>query len=127
MQILIPTLVAVTLVVLGLSYGLQSARWIALTRHITAQPERIFPAAVIMVAAGTGIATGYDNWSGTWPLFVTLLGWLLALEGAVILLFPVVIEKFRGLSDGFLRWYLRTGGAVLVMLGALLWLECCRE
>ena len=120
MHTLIPVVVAVTLVVLGLSYALQTTRWIAFTRHITAQPEGFFPIAVIMMVAGTGIAAGYDNWSGTWPIFVTLLGWLLALEGALILLFPKLIEKLRGLPDGFLRWYLRAGGAVLVLLGALL-------
>jgi hypothetical protein len=118
---LIPVIIAVMLVVLGLSYLLQTERWLRVTRRFTKQPERFFPAAVAMTAAGLVIGYGYNNWSGTWPLFVTLLGWLLALEGAVILLLPGLIKKFQRLSDPFLRIYLRGGGALLVLLGGLLW------
>jgi hypothetical protein len=118
---LIPILVAATLLVLGLSYLLQTERWLGLTRRFAARPEDFFPAAVVMVAAGVTIAYGYDRWTGTWPLFVTLLGWLLALEGAVILLLPGLIQRFQRLPDPFLRVYLRCGGILLVVLGGLLW------
>ena len=121
MQFLIPIVVAVLLMVLGLSYLLQGRRWILLARRIMAEPEQFFAAAVVMVAAGQGIAWGYDNWSGTWPLFVTLLGWLVSIEGALILLFPGFIRAFQRLSDRFLGWYLRIGGVILLLLGALLW------
>ncbi len=118
---LTPVLVATTLVILGLSYLLQTERWLGLTRRIMARPEDYFPAALVMLAAGITVGQGYNQWSGTWPLFVTLLGWLLALEGAVILLLPALICKFQRLSDRFLRVYLRLGGALLVTLGSLLW------
>ena len=118
---LIPIAVAVTLAVLGLSYLLQTRRWLNLTRRFMEQPERFFPAAVAMTASGIMIGYGYNDWSGTWPIFVTVPGWLLALEGAVILLLPAVIQKFRRLSDPFLRVYLRTGGILLLVLGGLLW------
>jgi hypothetical protein len=118
---LIPIVIAVMLVVLGLSYLLQTDRWLVLTRRFTKQPERFFPAAMAMIAGGVAVGIGYNDWSGTWPLFVTLLGWLLALEGAVILLLPGMIRKFQKLSDPFLRIYLRGGGALLVVLGGLLW------
>jgi len=117
----IPDMVAGTLAILGISYTLQTTRWIGLTRTITAQPERFFPAAVVMVAAGLALGGGYNNWSGTWPTFVTLLGYLLALEGAVILLFPSLIRKFQTLPDAFLRSYIRIGGIVLLALAILLW------
>lgn len=118
---LIPILIAVTLAVLGLSYLLQTERWLILTRRFTEHPERFFPAAVAMTASGITIGYGYNDWSGTWPIFVTLLGWLLALEGALILLLPGMIQKFRQLSDPFLRIYLRSGGILLLVLGVLLW------
>ena len=118
---LIPVIVAGMLAVLGLSYLLQTDRWLRVTRRFTKQPERFFPGAVAMTVAGLVIGYGYDNWSGTWPLFVTLLGWLLALEGAVILLLPGLIQKFQRLPDPFLRIYLRGGGVLLVLLGSLLW------
>jgi len=73
-----------------------------------------------MTAAGIVIGYCYNDWSGTWPIFVTLLGWLLALQGAVILLLPGLIQKMQRLPDPFLRLYLRGGGILLVVLGCLL-------
>ena len=118
---LIPIAVAATLAVLGLSYLLQTRRWLDLTRRLLEQPERFFPAAAARTTSGVMIGYGYNDWSGTWPIFVTLLGWLLALEGAMILLLPAVIQKLQRLSDSFLRVYLRTGGILLIVLGGLLW------
>ena len=77
----IPVIVALTLIILGMSYLLQTERWLQLTRRIGAKPETFFPAAIVMVAAGSAIGIGYNNWNGTWPIFVTALGYLLALEG----------------------------------------------
>lgn len=121
MQFIIPNVVALLLVVVGLSYLLQTERWIRLTRHILEQPERLFLTAMAMLAAGATIALAYDNWYGTWPLFVTLLGWLLAIKGAMILLFPGLYTFFNRVSDNYMRWHLRIGGLVVVVLGGLLW------
>lgn len=117
----IPMVVAAVLATLGCSYLLQTERWLRMTRRFLAEPERIFPVAVAMTAAGILIGYGYRNWSGTWPIFVTSLGWLLALEGAVILLAPGPIQRLQRLSDPFLRLYLRCGGILLLALGTLLW------
>ncbi|HMB60179.1 MAG TPA: hypothetical protein VKN35_09735 [Xanthomonadales bacterium] len=121
MQYIIPNVVAWILMIAGLSYLLQSARWISLTRYTLEQPERLYPTAIVMVAAGISIALSYDNYYGTWPLFVTLLGWLLAGEGALILLFPGLLQLFNRVSDSYLRWHLRIGGLIALVLGALLW------
>ncbi len=116
-----PVIVAATLAVLGVSYLLQTDRWLGLTRRLMAEPEYFFPAAMVMMAAGITVGYGYGRWSGAWPLFVTLLGWLLALQGAVILVLPGLVQKFQRLSDKFLRIYLRAGGVLLLVLGILLW------
>jgi len=121
MSALAPVLVAVILPVLGLSYLLQTDRWLNITRRIMDEPQQYFPSAIMMVAAGVAIGYGYGAWIGTWRIFVTLLGWLLALEGALILVLPGVLQKLRRLPDRFLRLYLRFGGLLLIILGGLLW------
>ncbi|MEJ8566960.1 hypothetical protein [Elongatibacter sediminis] len=121
MYTLIPTVVAVVLVVLGLSYLLNAPGWLRLLRSWAAHPERLFPTGLVMLAAGVVIGPGYDNWYGTWPVFVTVLGWLIALEGAFLLLAPALVRQLVSrLSDRFLMLYTRCGGAVLAVLGGLL-------
>jgi hypothetical protein len=112
--------VSIFLLVLGASYSLQAARWMQLLREVTQQPQRLFPTALAMVLAGVFVAVVYHDWSTTWPIFITILGWLVALEGALILIYPGCISWVNKLPDGLLRWYLRLGGALLVILGALL-------
>jgi hypothetical protein len=121
MSELIPLVVALSLMTIGSSYLLHTARWISLVRRLSADPGALFPGAMVMVAAGVTIGHGYDDWSGTWHIFVTLLGWLLAVQGAGILLLPAAVLKVQHLSDRFLRYYLRYGGLLLVLLGILLW------
>jgi uncharacterized protein YjeT (DUF2065 family) len=121
MDTLIPLDVAAVLFVLGLSYLLQTDLWIKFMRRSTANPELLFPLAMVLIAAGVIVGYGYNNWNGTWPIFVTALGWLMALKGAVILLLPKLIQRYERLSDKFFRIYLRFGGALLMVLAVLLY------
>ena len=117
---LIPALVASVLLVLGVSYLLQAPRWLRLLRGLAEQPERLFPLAIAMLAAGVAIGFGFNLWHGTWAIFITVLGWLLALEGAVLLLAPSLVRRLLSLPEGFLLAYTRAGGALLAVLGVLL-------
>lgn len=120
MYSLIPALVAAVLLALGLSYLLHARRWLRLFRWLAEQPERLFGPGLAMVAAGVVVGRGYDNWHGTWPIFVTVLGWLLAVEGLSLLLAPGLFARFVSLPDRFLLAYTRIGGALLAVLGVLL-------
>lgn len=114
----IELLVAVVLVVLGLSYLLRSADWLNFLGEAFEHPHRLFPLAIGMVCTGTIIAIAYDDWSSTWPIFVTILGWLMAAEGAFILLFPNWVRKFSQVPDSIWRWYLKIGGVIITAIGA---------
>ncbi len=61
------------------------------------------------------------GWCGTWPIFVTAFGWLLAVEGVVLLLAPGLVRRvITSVTDRFLLAYTRIGGVVVIVLGALL-------
>jgi uncharacterized protein YjeT (DUF2065 family) len=108
-------------VVLGLSYLINARGWVRLFRTWADGPERLFPSAIVMLAAGIVIGFGFDGWYGTWPIFITVLGWLLAVEGAILLLAPTLVRRLlASVSDRFLLVYTRCGGIVLILLGALL-------
>jgi len=112
--------VAIFLLVLGASYLFQHQHWVQFFRQATHRPSKLFLPALAMLAGGTFIGTVYNDWTSTWPIFITCLAWLMALEGALLLIFPGTLKYFENLSDGFLSWYLRGGGLLLIVLGALL-------
>jgi len=115
----IPVITAIVLMVLGLSYAIHARRWIQMFRHILETPERFFLGALVMVFIGSATGLLYDNWSGRWPLFITLLAWLVALEGMLFLLVPSMFKPLSRLSDRFLLNYTRGGGVLLFILGVL--------
>lgn len=111
---------ALCLLVLGASYLLRSERWVAFLQDAIRQPHRLFPLALGMLAGGVLIGASYNDWSSTWPIFISAFSWLMAAEGALILVFPQYLKKLEGIPEGFLRWYLRFGGLLLLVLGGLL-------
>jgi hypothetical protein len=115
-----PAILAIALLVLGASFLLQSGPWLSLVRHIFAKPEQFFWVAIIELLAGLLLAMSYNRWDTTWPTFTTLFGWLMALEGSLFLVAPSVFVRFNRLGDDFIRNYLKIGGAILLLLGALL-------
>lgn len=115
-----PAIVSAGLIVIGVSSALQARRWLAVLRGILSNPESYFLGALVEMAAGLVLALSYDRWEGTWPLFTTLLGWLMAIEGAAFLIAPGVMQGLNRFSDGFILKFLRFGGAAVVVLGILL-------
>ena len=112
---------SIFMLVLGASYLLQYEQWMQFFREAIQHPRRLFPVAMAMLATGAFIATAYNDWSSTWPVFITVLGWLMALEGALILIVPGFLRPLQKIPDRFLTWYLRIGGLLLIILGSLLY------
>lgn len=115
-----PAIVAAGLTVLGASSALQASRWLIVLRDLFARPATYFLGAIVELVAGLFLALSYNRWEGTWPLFTTLLGWLMAIEGAAFLLAPDLFRGFNRLSDGTILKFLRFGGIAVLILGVLL-------
>ena len=107
--------------VLGLSYLLQSRQWIQWFRELTDKPHKSLPLALAMLTAGTFSGFAYNDWTTTWPIFISAFSWLLALEGALILVYPASLTHLQKVPDRFLNLYLRSGGALFIILGAMLY------
>lgn len=112
--------VGLLLLMLGLSYLLRTPQWIAFLRRLAAEPRRLQPLALGLVAAGAFIGVGYSDWTSRPAIFITALGWLMALEGLLLLLRPAAVQWLNRLSTGFLTRYLRLGGVLLVAIGLVL-------
>jgi hypothetical protein len=117
---LAPAVVAAGLTILGISSVVQAPRWLTVLRSIFLKPESYFPHAIVELAAGLLLALSYDRWEGIWPTFTTLLGWLMAIEGALFLIAPGLMQGLNRCSDSFILKFLRIGGSAAVVLGILL-------
>jgi hypothetical protein len=117
---LAPAILAIGLIVLGGSCIAQTPVCMHLLRGIFEQPERYFLGAIAEVLIGLTLAMSYDRWDSTWPIFTTVFGWLMVLEGASFLLAPGMFSWFNRLSDRGMSIYLRVGGVILLVLGGLL-------
>jgi hypothetical protein len=76
---------------------------------------------LITFVMGTVIVALHNVWSADWRVLVTLLGWLTAIKGAVIMLFPssMMLLYRRFLSNRLLTY---SGMYALVLGGLLLFL-----
>ena len=120
MNTIIEAIFCIVMPVLGLSYLFQSRQWIRFFRGLTRRPHRSLPIALAMLLAGSFSGLAYHNWTATWPIFISAFSWLLALEGAIILVYPAALARLQDITDRFLLLYLRAGGILFIILGAML-------
>jgi len=110
----------IVLPILGLSYLFQPGQWIQFLSELAHKPHRCLPLALGMLTVGSFSGVFYNDWTTTWPIFISVFSWLLALEGAILLVYPASLTQLQKIPDQFLNWYLRSGGVLLIILGALL-------
>jgi hypothetical protein len=73
-------------------------------------PPLLFIFGMVWLAVGLAIVLGHNVWSGgTWPVVLTLIGWLILIRGLLFLFLPPAasISLFTGLPFGLL-FYLYT-------------------
>ena len=71
---------------------------------------------LITFVMGTVMLALYNTWSKSWRVLVTIIGWLAAIKGAVLMLFPQVMTLYASfLSDTTLT----LSGIYAIVLGWL--------
>ncbi len=74
----------------------------------------IFMSGILLLVAGIAIVRVHNDWSGGWPLLVTLLGWLAIIGGLARMLY---FRHLALLAPGFVQTpALITGTAVVLLL-----------
>jgi hypothetical protein len=120
MQDIIGQVVAWLLLVLGLSYTVNTPMWLRVVRDAMAEPARYFFMVILTLVLGLAIIAGHNVWVADWPVIVTLFGWILVAKSTLFLLFPRVMGIFTGWTDRFMTTWIRAGGLLLTVLGAIL-------
>jgi cytochrome bd-type quinol oxidase subunit 2 len=71
---------------------------------------------LVTFVMGTVMLALYNTWSKSWRVLVTIIGWLGAIKGAVLMLFPQVMTLYASfLSDTTLT----LSGIYAIVLGGL--------
>ncbi len=119
----IAQLSGIVFAVLGLSMALNK-KWTAnAVEEIIKNQGTLWLAGLITVILGALCVVSNNHWTSGLPLFITVLGWLTLLKGALILLFPnVSVSYYKKLkSDKVFVW----GGIGVFILAVLLLMAGC--
>ena len=114
---------SVALTALGLSYAIQARAWAKVYVEFESHPRRFLMTGLLMFAAGLSIGLFFNDWSATWPIFITVFGWLMALEGFLMLVWPTLLTTFTRRLGSSLARFVCLGGLLVFGLGCLLMWE----
>jgi hypothetical protein len=106
-----------TLVIVGITV-FNKSYFNAVMADLANSKGLLWVTGLITFVMGTVIVALHNVWSVDWRVIVTLLGWLTAIKGAVIVLFPssMLLVYRRFLSNRLLTY----SGIYAVVLGGLL-------
>ena len=109
------------LLILGISCVLQAETWIRLSKDALANAHKYYPLYLFLLIFGLVIIVEHNKWSMGWNVAITLFGWAMVIKSTVLLLAPQLMEPFIRLIDmSPIKNWIRTAGAVLATLGAIL-------
>jgi len=109
------------LLILGLSYMFQAEVWIRLVKDAMANTHKYYTLYLLILIAGLVVVTEHNRWSLDWNVVITFFGWTMVIKSAIFFIAPQLMEPFTKLIDmGFIKTWIRTAGAVLAALGAIL-------
>lgn len=87
---------------LGLLLNRDNAR--ALAREFLDSPALIYIAGLIALALGLAIVLTHNVWAFSWPVIITLFGWLSLLAGIVRIVFPQFVMRVGEKTVGKDGW-----------------------
>ncbi len=62
----------------------------------TVEPRLVYLNGLVLLTVGVAIVRTYNRWTWTWPVLVTVMGWLLAFAGAYRMFFPAAEQLDPG-------------------------------
>lgn len=122
-ELLIERVIAVGLLVIGLSHWLRAQLWADLFAEWRQNRFLPFYLGWLYLTLGTVIALGHNVWAWDLVVIVTLLGWAWTLKGILYLLWPNLLARVVAKSlapDQHPERKFVLVGALMAVIGALL-------
>lgn len=124
-ELLIERVLAVGLLVIGLSHWLRAQLWADLLEDWRRNRFLPFYLGWLYLTIGTVIALGHNVWAWDLVVIVTLLGWAWTIKGALYLLWPNllvrILEKRMTPDQQPARKFALAGGCMTVAGALLVW------
>ena len=99
----------------------QAEVWIRLVKDAMANTHKYYTLYLLILITGLVVVTEHNSWSLDWNVVITFFGWAMVIKSAVFFIAPQLMEPFTKLIDmGFIKTWIRTAGAVVATLGAIL-------
>jgi hypothetical protein len=107
------------LLAIGIALLINQASVRDMAAEFLASKALIFMSGVLSLLAGLAIVLTHNVWESSWPVVVTLLGWVLAIGGAFRIIFP---DSVKSMGSGLLASpaLLNVSGIAYGLLGAAL-------
>ena len=124
--VFIARLIGPTLVAVGLGILLNGPFYTALIMEAVRSPTLIYFSGLMSLVPGLAILNVHRTWSGDWRVIVTILGWLMAIGGAVRLVLPATSAALA--ADIYSKpAALLTVAAIVLVVGGYLCFEGYRR
>jgi len=119
LSLLLGKVVAIYLIVIGISLLARQGMWMHVVKKFMKSSTLITVVAMAELILGLLIVISHNIWVQSWVVVVTLIGWIMVIEGAAYLLLPQ--DSMKGLIRSFNKpmWY-RVCGIVSLALGLYL-------
>ncbi len=91
-SIFIARLIGPVLLVVGIALLLNRAAFRAMAEEVLRSRGMLYLSGILTMLAGVAIVITHNRWALGWAVLITILGWLMAIGGAVRILFPDRVE-----------------------------------
>jgi hypothetical protein len=103
----------------GIALFLNKRAFTAMAEEFLRSRALLYLSGFLLMAAGLAIVLTHNVWVLNWPVIITVLGWLMAIKGAIRILIPDQVES---IGHRVLRhpMGINIAGAIWLALGAIL-------
>jgi hypothetical protein len=107
------------LVIVGLSVLFDRRAFRAMAEEFLASRALMFLSGFVLMPAGLAIILTHNVWTADWRVLITLVGWLVAIGGAIRLLAP---QQVTGIAHSMLRnpQFIPIAAGLWLVIGAVL-------
>src|SRR5216683_507222 len=92
-SVFIARLIGPVMLVIGLAVFTNQRAFREMAEEFMASRALMFLSGLLLMPAGLAIALTHNVWTADWRVLITLLGWLIAIGGALRLFAPVYVMQ----------------------------------